>query len=174
MSGFHMASRVGHLNRLKCTYGYLLKMKHAAIRVRTEETDYSDLPDNNCDLTYTVYGKVKELVPEDAPQPQSLLCMYVLNRLLINTIHLNTWVIRDKCYMFGDNNSMVDGSMQLNAKLRMWHTKTIASEILVFYFLPGENNPVDILDKHWGYTQIKERLKTLLFWRGDTANMVEE
>jgi hypothetical protein len=63
--------------------------------------------------------------------------------------------------MFADNNSMVDSSMQLNAKLRMWHTKTIASGILGFYFLPGEDNPADILDKHWGYTQIKERLKTL-------------
>jgi hypothetical protein len=63
---------------------------------------------------------------------------------------------------------------QLNAKLRMWHTETIASAILGFYFLPGEDNPADILDKHWGYTQIKERLKTLLSWRGDTANMVEE
>jgi hypothetical protein len=69
MSGFHMASRVGHLNRLKHIYKYLLKMKHASIRVRTEETDYSDLPDNNYDLSYTVYEKVKELVPEDAPQP---------------------------------------------------------------------------------------------------------
>jgi N-acetylmuramoyl-L-alanine amidase CwlA len=58
--------------------------------------------------------------------------------------------------MCGDNNSMVDSSMQLNAKLHMWHTKTIASGILGFYFLPGENNPADILDKHRGYTQIKE------------------
>ena len=74
--------------------------------------------------------------------------------------------------MSGDNKSMVDSSMQCNAKLCMWHTKTIASGILGFYFLPGEDNPADIF--HWVYTQIKERLKTLLFWRGDTANMVEE
>jgi hypothetical protein len=31
MSGCHMAPRVGHLNRLRCIYGYLLKMKHASI-----------------------------------------------------------------------------------------------------------------------------------------------
>jgi hypothetical protein len=33
-------------------------MKHASIRVRTEEPDYSDLPDNVHDWTYSVYGQV--------------------------------------------------------------------------------------------------------------------
>jgi hypothetical protein len=59
MSGFRMAPRVGHLNRLKRIYGYLLKMKHASIRIRTEEPDYTDLPDNVADWTYSVYGKVR-------------------------------------------------------------------------------------------------------------------
>jgi hypothetical protein len=27
------------------------------------------------------------------------------------------------------------------------------------------------LSQHWGYSQIKERLNSLLFWRGDTANV---
>jgi hypothetical protein len=35
-------------------------------------------------------------------------------------------------------------------------------------------NPVDILSKHWGYSQIKERLKSLLFWQGDTADIIIE
>jgi hypothetical protein len=70
MSGFHMAPTVGHLNRLKQIYGYLLKMKHASIRVRTEEPDYSDLPDKNVhDWTYPVYDKVEEALPVDAPEP---------------------------------------------------------------------------------------------------------
>jgi hypothetical protein len=51
-----MAPRVGHLNRLKCIYGYLLKMKHASIRIMTEEPDYSDLLDVAHDWTYFVYG----------------------------------------------------------------------------------------------------------------------
>jgi hypothetical protein len=59
MSGFRMAPRVGHLNRLNRIYGYLLKMKHASIRVRTEEPDYSDLPDNVHAWKYSVYGKVE-------------------------------------------------------------------------------------------------------------------
>jgi hypothetical protein len=46
MSGFLMAPRKGHLNRLRRMYGYLSKMQYASIRVRTEEPDYSDLPKN--------------------------------------------------------------------------------------------------------------------------------
>jgi hypothetical protein len=79
--------------------------------------------------------------------------------------------------MFGDNKSAVDSSMQLNAKLHKCHTmlsfhrvrEAIAAHILDFYFLPGDDNPADILSKHWGYMQIKERLKSLLCWGGDTA-----
>jgi hypothetical protein len=69
MSGFRMAPRVGHLNRQKHIYGYLLKMKHASIRVRTDKPDYSDLPDNVHDWTYSVYGQVEEFLPMDAPEP---------------------------------------------------------------------------------------------------------
>jgi hypothetical protein len=69
MCGFCMAPRVGHLNRLKQIYGYLLKMKHVSIRTRTEEPDYSNLPDNAHDWTYSVYGKVEELLPADSPEP---------------------------------------------------------------------------------------------------------
>jgi hypothetical protein len=81
--------------------------------------------------------------------------------------------------MFGDNKSVVDSSMQLNAKLHECHSmlsfhrvrEAIAAGILGFYFTPGDENPADILSKHWGYTQIKERLLSLLFHRGDTANI---
>jgi hypothetical protein len=84
--------------------------------------------------------------------------------------------------MFGDNKSVVDNSMQLNAKLHKHHTllsfhrarEAIAARILGFYFLIGDYNPAYILSKHWEYTQIKERLKSLLFWKGVTADMAEE
>jgi len=84
--------------------------------------------------------------------------------------------------MFGDNKSVVDSSMQLFAKLHKRHTmlsfhrvrEAVASGMIGFYFISGEDNPADILSKHWGYTQIKERLKSLLFWKGDTADIKEE
>lgn len=69
LSGFRVAPRIGHLDRVKRLYGYLSKMKHGVIRVRTAEPDYSDLPDQNFDWAYTVYGNVEEIVPEDLPEP---------------------------------------------------------------------------------------------------------
>jgi hypothetical protein len=69
MSGFHIAPRIGHLKRLQQIYGDLSKMQFASIRVRTEEPDFSDIPNPEYDWAYTVYGKTKELLPKDAPEP---------------------------------------------------------------------------------------------------------
>jgi hypothetical protein len=52
LSGFRSAPpRQGHLDRAKRVYGYLAKMKHADIHVRTEEPDYSGLPGQELDWT---------------------------------------------------------------------------------------------------------------------------
>jgi hypothetical protein len=69
MSGFCIAPRIGHLERLRHRYGYLSKMRFASIRVRTKEPDYSDIPDHQYDWTYTVYGNTKEVLPKDTPEP---------------------------------------------------------------------------------------------------------
>ena len=69
LSGFRVAPRKGHLDRVKRVYGYLSKMRHATIRIRTEEPDYSDIPDVQYDWARTVYGEVKEMLPTDAPEP---------------------------------------------------------------------------------------------------------
>ena len=60
MSSFRSAPRKGHLQRAKRIYGYLAKMKHAAIRIRTEEPDYSSLPEQNHEWASSVYGENKE------------------------------------------------------------------------------------------------------------------
>jgi hypothetical protein len=52
--------------------------------------------------------------------------------------------------------------------------EAIAAEVLDFFFLSGDDNPADILSKRWVYAQVRESLKSLLFWRGDTANMLDE
>ena len=43
--------------------------EHASIRVRTDLPDYSNLPDQQFDWAYSVYGDVHEAIPEDAPEP---------------------------------------------------------------------------------------------------------
>jgi hypothetical protein len=98
---------------------------------------------------------------------------------------------RENNYMFGDNKSVVDSSMGLDAKLHKRHTMLSfhrvreAITLVGFYFIPGELSPADILSKHWGYTQTRECLKSLLFWnreclksllfwKGDTADIIAE
>jgi hypothetical protein len=86
--------------------------------------------------------------------------------------------VKEKNYMFGDNKLVVDSSNGPHVHKR--HTmlsfhrvrEAIASGIVRFYFIPGEINPADILSKLWGYTQIKEHLKSLLFWNGDMADII--
>jgi hypothetical protein len=69
MSRFRAAPRKGHLDRLKRIYGYLKKFSSAAIRVRVLEPDFTELPAQEFDWCYSVYGKVEELIPRDAPKP---------------------------------------------------------------------------------------------------------
>ena len=78
--------------------------------------------------------------------------------------------------MFGDNQSVVNSSMEVHAKLHKRHTilsfhrvrEAIASGIVRFHFIPGATNIADILSKHWGHAQVWPLLKTVFFWRGDT------
>jgi hypothetical protein len=69
MYGFRVAPRQGHLERLKRIYGYLSTMRHATIRICTEEPDYSDLPEIEHDWSISVYGDINEVVPTDALEP---------------------------------------------------------------------------------------------------------
>ena len=235
MSGFRVAPRKGHLERLKRIYGYLSKMRHAAIRIRTAEPDFSDVIDPEYDWSKSVYGNVQELLPRDAPTPLGKYVtlshyvdanlmhdiatgrsvtgiLHLLNKTPIdwyskkqatvetatygsefvaarvcidqiielrNTLRYLGVPIRQKSYMFGDNKSVVDSSMQLYAKLHKRHNmlsfhrvrEAVASGMVIFDFISGEDNPADILSKHWGYSQIRERLKALIFWGGDTMDI---
>ena len=80
--------------------------------------------------------------------------------------------------MFGDNKIVIDIS---NKPKHKRHTlpsyyrvrEAIAAKIIEFIFIDSEINPADNLTKLWGYQQIKTKLKAMLFWRGDTANIIE-
>ena len=69
MSSFRSMPRKGHLERVKRMVGYAVNMREACIRIRVDEPDYSDVPIPEYDWAYSVYGDVKEQVPEDAPEP---------------------------------------------------------------------------------------------------------
>ena len=69
MSRIRAAPRQGHMDRLKRIYSYAIRTKDYAIRLRNELPYYSFLPYQEFDLTYSVYGNVNEILPDDMPEP---------------------------------------------------------------------------------------------------------
>lgn len=238
LSSFRAAPRSGHLDRVKRVYSYVSKMRHATIRVRTEEPDFSGLSSEPYKWDYSVYGNVKEEIPKDAPKPlgkyvttthyvdanlfHDILtgrsvtgALHLMNKTPIDSyskkqatvetatygakfvaartcteqiMELRTTLrylgvpIRDKCYMFGDNESVVNSASIPHAKLHKRHVyllfhhvrEAIAAGIMTYRYLRGEDNPADILSKHWGYQQVWKLLQPILFWEGDTMDLVGE
>ena len=97
---------------------------------------------------------------------------------LRNTLRYLGVPLREKSYIFGDNESVVNSSIQPHAKLHKRHNalsfhrvrEAIATGRYVFSHIPGENNPADILSKHWGYSSVWHMLKVLLHVDGETIN----
>ncbi len=85
-------------------------------------------------------------------------------------------------FMFGDNESVVNSSNIPAGKLHKrhialsWHRvrESIAAKILYFIHIPGAINPSDMLSKQWGYQQTWTQLQALLFWHGDTTDLLTE
>jgi hypothetical protein len=237
MSSFRVAPRVGHLERVKRIYGYLAKMRHAALRIRTGEPDYSGIPEQHFDWAHTVYGNVEEVLPKDLPEllgkpvvlthyvdanlyhcmltgrsvtailtlvNQTVIDWYSKKQATVETatygsefvaariaverdIDLRTTLrylgvpVRKKAYMFGDNESVVGSATTPHAKLHKRHNalsfhrvrEAIAAKVIAFYHIRSEANPADILSKHWGYQQVWQVLQPILFWKGDTADLIE-
>ena len=90
--------------------------------------------------------------------------------------------MESKSYVFGDNASTVHSATVPHAKLHKRHValsfhrvrEAIAAGFMAMFHLSGENNPADILSKHWGYSQVWKLLQPLLFWKGDTLDIIKE
>jgi hypothetical protein len=236
MSGFRVAPRVGHLDRLKRICGYLSKMKHGCIRVRTGEPDYSDMDETKYDWSHTVYGDVKEEKPRDAPKPlgkRVILTSYVdanlhhdfisgrsvtgvlhfLNKTPVDWFSKKQATVETATYgsefvaaktavqqimgmrttlrylgvpifgstkLFGDNASVVTGGSTPHSPLKKRHLalsyhyvrEAVSSTALTFQFIPSELNPSDCLSKNWGYQQVWPMLQPILFWKGNTSDLL--
>jgi hypothetical protein len=48
----------------------------------------------------------------------------------------------------------------------------IAAKIMGYYLIDGKKNPADILIIHWSYPQAWHLLKPLLFYSGDTKDLI--
>ena len=87
--------------------------------------------------------------------------------------------IKEKYYMFGDNQAVVTNATIPHSQLNKRHQalayhkvrEAVAAKMITFYHVDGDKNPADILSKHWGFQQVWWQLKSLLFWQGDTTNI---
>ena len=85
-------------------------------------------------------------------------------------------------HLFGDNESVVKSSSIPHSLLSKRHLglsyhytrEAVASEAVNFYHIPGDVNPADILSKHWGYQQVWTMMQPILFWKGDTIDLIRE
>ena len=238
LSRFRAAPRKGHLERVKRIYGYLSKMRHGIIYIRTEEPDFSNIPEKHYDWAYTCYRGAKEIIPKDMPTPlgkRAILSAYVdanlmhdliSGRSVTGILHLANktpidWYsklqstvetatfgseyvaartateqiidlrttfrylgvpVETPTMLFGDNETVVNTASVPQAKIQKRHNalsyhrtrEAVAAGITRFHHIPGNTNPADILSKHWDYSSIWTQLQPLLFWKGDTAKLIQD
>ena len=90
--------------------------------------------------------------------------------------------INEISYGFGDNQSMINGSVMPTGKLHKRHVslsyhrvrEAVAAGYLQMFHVEGATNPSDILSKHWSYSQIWPVLKPILFHEGDAEGVSED
>jgi len=68
LSRFQAMRRQGYLDRVKRTHGYLSKMHHATIKIRTDAPDYSAIPVKMYDWEHSCYLDAEEEMPPDSPK----------------------------------------------------------------------------------------------------------
>ena len=88
--------------------------------------------------------------------------------------------LQSESFMFGDNKSVITNATIPHSQLAKRHhclsyhrvREAVASGILRFHHISGETNPADVVSKHYGHQAAWPLLKPLLFWQGDTAELL--
>jgi hypothetical protein len=88
--------------------------------------------------------------------------------------------VNEKSFMFGDSQAVVNNSSIPHSSLNKRHNalayhrvrEMIAANVLGYYWIDGKANPADIVSKQWGYPQVWHLLKPILFYSGDTADLI--
>jgi hypothetical protein len=88
--------------------------------------------------------------------------------------------VNTKSFMFGDNQAVVTNSSIPHSSLNKRHNalayhrvrEMIAAKVLGYYWIDGKENPADIVSKHWSYPQVWHLLKPILFYSGNTGDLI--
>ena len=100
---------------------------------------------------------------------------------LRNTLRYLGVPVKGASMMFGDNETVVDTASIPHSRLHKRHNalsyhrtrEAIAAGITRYYHIRGTTNPADILSKHWDMPSVWDSLKPLMFWSGDTADLIK-
>jgi hypothetical protein len=162
-SGFRAAPRRGHLDRVKRIYGYLAKMRHASLRIRTDEPDYSDILDFEYDWCKSVYGKLKEVISTDPPEP--------LGSFATLTHSVDASLMHDVM-----TRKSVTGILHLvNKKLREWYSNKQAAVETATYgseFVAARTCVEQIIDLHTTLRYLGVPIRVKSYMLGDTKYVV--
>ena len=163
MSRFRAAPKQGHMDKLKRIYSYAIRNRDYAIRFRTDQPDYSFLPDQDFDWTYSVYSDVHEILPDDMPEP--------LGKAVVTTttmdFNLNQCLATGKsltgCLHFV-NQAPVDWYSKKHATLK---TATDGSE-----FVEAKTVTEQTMDIRQTWRYLGAPIGSKLFLFGDNRSMV--
>ena len=86
----------------------------------------------------------------------------------------------DPSFMFGDNHTVIDVASFPRGKSHKRHIAlsfhrtrfTIATGVVRHHHVASDRNPADILSEHWDFRSVWPQLYPLLFWPGDTADLI--
>ena len=99
-----------------------------------------------------------------------------------NTLRYLGVPVKDRSFLFGDNQAVVTNSVIPHSTLSKRHNalsyhrvrEAIAAGVINFYWIDGKLNPADIVSKHWAYPQVWHMLQPILFYSGDTKDLIKD
>ena len=164
LSSFRPSPRVGHLERAKRLCCYLANFKDATIRFRVDEPDYSMLPPQTIGWDQSIYGDVREDVPQDVPEP--------LGNYVTTTSYMDSNLFH--CMLTGRavtgvlhflNQTPIDAYSKKQSTVE---TSTYGAE-----FLAGRTCVEQVMDLRYTLRYLGVPIREVSYMFGDNKSMVE-
>ena len=164
MSRFRAALRQGHMDSVKRIYSYAIRTKDYAIRFINDQPDYSFLPDQDFDWTYSVYGNVQKILPDDIPEAlgEAVTTMTTMNANLNH--YLATGKSFTGCLQFVNKTPVDLYSIR----------EAIATKLIPFYLIQSAYNLSDMLSEPWDHPTVYPVILKLLITRGSITLIPKE
>ena len=165
MGRFRAAPHQGHLDRLKRICGYLRKFPHAAIRFRTHIPSHEEFKDKvvTHDWLYSVYGNVKEELPNNMPVPKG------------KPVRLTTFVDANLMHDLTTGQSATGILHMVNATPIDWFSKrqnTVETATYGSEFVAARQSTDQVVDWHYTLRMLGVPLDGPTWMFGDNSSVL--